>query len=119
MAFWILLAVCGAFGAICRAMLDARFASDDPGVLPRGILIANLLGSLIFGAAAGISDLNGYYLLTSGFCAALTTWSTFSLDSARLLRSGRHRLALINIALNLVGGWLAALVGMGLAVIIF
>ncbi|WP_392508014.1 fluoride efflux transporter FluC [Naumannella halotolerans] len=115
----LLLATFGALGAICRALLEHRFATADPAVLPRGVLIANLLGSLLIGALHGWADLNAHYLLATGFIGALTTWSSFSLGTARLLHHRRYRLAVINIVLNLGGGVLAALAGSVLGVIIF
>lgn len=115
----VLLALFGAAGAIARAVVDARYASPDPRLLPRGILVCNVVGSLLIGLAVGMGDWLGQHLLAAGFCGALTTWSTFGLDTAMLLRRGAFRLAALNVLLSLVAGWAAALIGVAASRIIF
>lgn len=44
----------------------------------------------------------GYCLLGTGFLGGFTTFSTFSLDTFLLYRSGDASLAALNIALNMV-----------------
>lgn len=119
MSHLLALALLGAVGAICRSWLEHRFASSAEGLLPRGVLAANLLGSLLIGVLLAVADANAYYLLANGLLGALTTWSSFSLGTARLLHHRRYRLAMINIVLNFGGGLLAAMLGMGLGGLVF
>lgn len=77
----LVFSFCAALGAIIRHVLDSFLGM-------RGILIANVLGSIIAGAitAAGIvTNLfteEAQFALLAGFAGALTTFSTVSVRSA-------------------------------------
>ncbi|MFI6758174.1 fluoride efflux transporter FluC [Micromonospora sp. NPDC050417] len=106
----------GAVGAPCRFLVD-RFASRLlGGTLPWGTLIVNVVGSLVLGLLAGLGgSVPGWVgtLLGTGFCGALTTYSTFSYETVRLAAGGpggRLR-AVCNVAATLVAGLGAAALG--------
>ncbi|RQX59751.1 fluoride efflux transporter CrcB, partial [Micromonospora chalcea] len=50
----------------------------------------------------------------TGFCGALTTWSTLSYETLRLARTGKRRLAYANAALSVAAGLGAAFLGYAL-----
>ncbi len=86
----------GAAGAICRAGLGLVAGRlGQPGW--RGTLLANLLGSVLFGVltvTVGLDDAEARALWLTGFCGALTTFSSYSLDVQTLrLSEPRHALA--------------------------
>ena len=106
----------GFLGAVSRAYLNGIISHKVPHDLPYGTLGVNLLGSFIMGC------LIAYFMylsipmhiksfLTTGFLGALTTYSTFAIESLLLLEGGSIMLALINISLNAFGTILFA--GMG------
>lgn len=81
------------------------------------MLLVNATGSLVLGGLVGLrlgGDLSSPALtvLGVGFCGALTTWSTFALDTATRLDGGRRREALTSVVASLALGLGAAAVGL-------
>ena len=108
----------GALGAMGRHGLDSWVRTTLPGNFPSGILAANVLGCLALGlltgaALGGAVPENWRLPLATGFLGSFTTFSTFSVDTVRLLQGGEWRLAAANVCASLVLGLLAA--GAGLA----
>ena len=103
-----------ALGAAVGAPLRYLAGRALPG--PRGTLLVNVVGSLLLGFLVALPA-DGVVLagLGTGFCGALTTYSTFSLDTLGLVEEGEHRKALLNVASSLALGLAAAYVGFGLA----
>lgn len=60
-----------------------------------------------------VSD-NVMLALGTGFCGTLTTYSTFSYETLRLHQTGDRLYAAFNIAISLLGGLGAALVGLAI-----
>jgi len=94
----------GAAGAVIR-FLASRLTT-------RGVLLVNVLGSFIAGLAMGAtSDQSLLLVLVTGFCGGLTTFSAFAVETVQLVMSGKTRVALLSVGLNLVLGVGAAAVG--------
>jgi CrcB protein len=85
--------------------------------LPLGTWVANLAGGLLIGASlAWFSrhpevDAAWRLTLVTGFLGALTTFSTFSIESFLLLQRGQIGWALLHSAAHLFGSLAAAAVG--------
>ncbi len=90
----------GALGALLRSLAGRTIG----GSFPWATLIVNVAGSFVLAAAwAGLppeSEL-ARALVGSGFCGALTTFSTFILETCILFRSGQRKRAVANLLLTL------------------
>ncbi|MGW0809877.1 fluoride efflux transporter CrcB [Nonomuraea sp. NPDC002799] len=106
----------GVAGAPARFLLDAFVTRRAGSALPWGTLTVNVIGSAVLGTLMGIASRAALAhvvlsLVGTGFCGALTTFSTFSADTYRLLSAGSTGKALANIAMNVIAGLTA--VGLG------
>ena len=116
-----LLLVCAgaAVGAPARYLTDRAVQSRHDSLMPWGTLAVNVIGSLVLGVVTGLAvahDLPEAVTLGvgTGFCGALTTYSTFSYETLRLLESRAVLLAVSNVGVSLVAGLAAALGGYAL-----
>jgi len=104
----------GFIGAVLRVYLNGFISHKVPHVLPFGTLGVNLIGSFIMGCLfayfmyTNIFSVHMKSFLTTGVLGALTTYSTFAMETFWLLESGSIVLALSNMALNLFGTVLMA-----------
>jgi len=94
----------GFVGAVLRFLI-ATFVQKQSGLLfPVGTLSVNVLGSFIIGFLAlyfeNVVAPHQKALLVTGLLGALTTFSTFSLESVTMLQEGLWSRALLNIGLN-------------------
>ncbi len=109
----LLVALGAAVGAPLRFLVGRAF----PG--PRGTLLVNVVGSLLLGFLIALpASGTALAVLGTGFCGALTTYSTFGLDTLKLVEEGAHRRALLNVAVSLALGLTAAYAGFGLATLL-
>jgi len=70
----------------------------------------NLLGCFLIGYFLMAGEKFGWnanvsLLLIVGFCGAFTTFSTFALDIAHLLRNGQTALAFVNVMASVIVGF--------------
>lgn len=113
----------GGFGALSRFGLSKVISEHAGALFPVGTLTINVLGSLVMGFLFGFfdrmfvpSDLRAF--LTIGFLGAFTTFSTYALESVRLMQGGQWRMALTNIALTNGAGLAALLIGFYISTVI-
>lgn len=106
-----LVAVGGALGAAARYALVLAWRAH----FPWAILIANLAGSFVLGVLLVPAQEQVLLFLGIGFCGALTTFSTFALDTLVLAREGRARAAGVNVGLSTLGSLVALGAGVLLA----
>ena len=115
------VAVGGALGSVARFLAGQTVASAWPRHSYLGTLTINLLGCFAIGylAAFFLTRADLPLALRSGLIVGVlggfTTFSSFSLDSLRLLESGRLFEALSYLALSVGGGLLACWAGLQLA----
>lgn len=115
----LLIALGAAVGAPARYLTDRAIQSRHETVFPWGTLIVNVAASLVLGvvAAAGAHlSAENAALIGTGFCGALSTFSTFSYETMRLVQDGLRLHAAANVAVSLVAGIGAAAVGWSLGI---
>ncbi|ETK34122.1 fluoride efflux transporter CrcB [Microbispora sp. ATCC PTA-5024] len=113
----VLLVVLGAaIGAPLRYLTDRFVQARHDSVFPWGTLAVNVTGSLVLGLLAGLPAGPAVAAFAgTGFCGALTTYSTFSYETLRLVQDGARFYALANVVAGLVAGLGAAFVGLMIA----
>jgi fluoride exporter len=116
----VLVLLGGALGAPVRYVVDLMVQSRHDSVLPWGTFVVNAAGSLVLGATAGgVAAAGGPdWVLTlagTGFCGALTTFSTFSFETVRLAEERALRAAAVNVAGSVVVGAAACAAGWSVA----
>ena len=111
-----LVALGGATGAVLRygaSQASLRLFGEG---WPIATLVVNVVGSFVLGwllAHAGRAELAPELklLLGTGLCGALTTFSTFSVESLALIERQDWRGLVLNVVLNVVLGLGAAWLG--------
>ena len=99
----------GAIGATLRLFINTAVNKSFIHTLPLGTLVVNLIGSLLIGMLFAYFHINTSLspqlktFLVTGILGALTTYSTFAIESFFLLQSGHYLDAFANMALNLFG----------------
>jgi len=107
----------GAIGATLRLLINGVINKHFVHALPLGTLVVNLIGSLLIGMLFAYFHLNTSLspqlktFLVTGILGALTTYSTFAIESFFLLQTGHYIHAFANMALNLFGTILLAGIG--------
>lgn len=116
-----LLIVFGTAGTLARYGLQGLVQERMKSTFPGGTLVVNLIGCFLLG---GIAQYALTHLsippdwrigITTGFFGAFTTFSTFSLETARMLEDGQWSRAGIYILSSVIGGLIAVMFGMRLA----
>ncbi|MDH4099223.1 MAG: fluoride efflux transporter CrcB [Nitrospirota bacterium] len=114
----------GFVGAISRYLLSGWVYGVMGTRFPYGTLTVNVVGSLLLGflfkltSERVIMEADLRTAITVGFLGAFTTFSTFSLETLRLMEEGSWSLAGLNIVANVVVCLVAAWGGIVLARVI-
>ncbi|WP_327010684.1 fluoride efflux transporter CrcB [Dactylosporangium sp. NBC_01737] len=112
----LLVALGAAVGAPLRYLTDRAIQARHDSVFPWGTLSVNVVGSLLLGFLTGLPAGHAVAALVgTGFCGALTTYSTFSYETLRLAQDGARFYAAANIAASIVAGLGAAYCGLLIA----
>jgi fluoride exporter len=107
----IIIMMGGSLGAISRYLIGIMAARAWGVNFPWGTLIVNMVGCFLIGLIIGLTD--SVRLLTpgvrlfliTGFLGALTTFSSFSLETTNAVRAGLTLQPIMNIMINNLGGF--------------
>ncbi|WP_159703833.1 fluoride efflux transporter CrcB [Arthrobacter sp. 18067] len=119
----ILLALAGGVGAAVRFVVDGLIRARLNTAFPWGTVAINISGSLLLGALAGFvmrgqAPESLLLVLGTGFLGGYTTFSTASLETIRLVQSGRTALAIINGLGTMALSVLAAAAGVSISLLV-
>lgn len=116
----LFIGIGGAMGAILRFSITELMSRLLGRGFPYGTLTVNLTGSLLMGVMfvlvqhSVVSPHSWRPFVMVGLLGALTTFSSFSLDTLLLLEQGALLKALLNISLNVTCCIMVAYLGMQL-----
>jgi fluoride exporter len=115
-----LIGLGGFAGAISRYVVDGLVTDRTGGTFPWGTLAVNASGTFLLGLlfamaterAALPAEIRGPLMI--GFLGAYTTFSTYLLESWRLIEGGAWGLAALNLGGSVAVGVIALLAGLTL-----
>ena len=108
----LLIALGAAIGAPARYLADRAIQSRHETVFPWGTLAVNIVASFALGVLFGAvvnPDLAAFF--GTGLCGALSTYSTFSYETMRLVQERDRFYAIANVLISLFAGIGAAALG--------
>ena len=112
---WICLA--GAAGTGARYLIAVWAAQRLGSAFPYGTLLVNLVGCFAIAGLMHAALALGWpattrAAVTIGFIGGLTTYSSFNYETMRLFEEGALATAGLNLALTLLGGFMAGWLGL-------
>jgi CrcB protein len=129
MLAYLWIAIGGALGSMARyfvgGVVSEQFAQSQSQTFPWGTLVVNVTGSFVIGILGAVTAAEGRMtpqsrvfatqLLITGVCGGYTTFSSFSLQTLRLLQDREWLYAggnvLLSVALCMLAVWLGYLLG--------
>ena len=111
---YISVALGSIVGAVARFLVSVLSVSQFGDGFPWGTLFVNVTGSFVIGFYAALTGPDGRLFVGArqrlfvmvGICGGYTTFSSFSLETLRLVQSGRVQTALVYLFVSAVT-WIA------------
>ena len=115
-AVWAGVLVIGGLGSVARFMVDKAVARRAARSFPFGTLTVNISGAVLLGFITGLTLSHAAALLAgTAFVGAYTTFSTWMLETQRLGEERQLLAAFANIAVSVLLGLGAVLLGQRIA----
>lgn len=117
----IIVTIGGGFGSAARYLVSTWAAARFGAEFPYGTLIVNIVGCFIIGAFVTMTTerliISPYWRLfvTVGIVGGFTTFSSFSYETMHLLQETDVLRVFYNVGLNVIVGFSATWLGIGLA----
>lgn len=104
----VTIALFGAAGCLARYFISLGMHSAFGRAFPYGTLLVNILGAFLIGFVMEFAIRSTHLSanlrtgITIGFLGGLTTFSTFSYETFRLLEDGKFVVAVANVLVSVV-----------------
>jgi len=113
----LLVIISGGLGSALRYSISLASIRLFGSSFAWGTMAVNLLGCFAIGFAVGLVDRSLLsrtlrIIIITGFLGGFTTFSTFSLESIRMILGGALGKGLANIGINVAGGIILSAVGL-------
>lgn len=119
----IAVAAGGAIGSLARYGAVRLLQAQTVSSFPIGTLAVNLLGCLAIGFCYVWLDQRGSPafrdFIRVGILGGFTTFSSYCIESLALMEKGQYAFAMLNIIGSVLGGLLAAVIGIAIARAVF
>ncbi|MFI8203514.1 fluoride efflux transporter FluC [Streptomyces sp. NPDC085937] len=120
MTNWLPVLAGGAVGAPVRYLIGVTATARTSSPFHWGTFLANMAASLLLGffveaGGEGVLTPTGQALLSTGFCGALSTWSTFSSELLAMTRGRQFVGAIGYLSLTVVVGLALSFAGAEIA----
>ena len=115
MKFYLIVALGSGIGGMLRYYISDFVQKNSSSLFPFGTLTVNIIGSFLIGLILFYLDsikmisAEMRLFLTVGLCGGLTTFSTFSFETIKLIQDSEYLLAGTNVLLNVLVTLLAVL----------
>lgn len=114
-----LTALAGGFGGASRFLVDTLVNRHNRFSTPLGTLVINVTACFALAFLAGITATHAgvsslYTVLGTGFMGGYSTFSTASVEAARLLVSGRHTAGIAHAVSMILVSYAAAILGLAI-----
>jgi len=115
MKLYLIVTLGSGIGGLLRYVISDFVYKYSTSLFPYGTLIVNVVGSFILGLILFYLDslklisTEMRLFLTIGLCGGLTTFSTFSYETVKLIQDSQYLIAGTNILLNVIVTILAVL----------
>jgi len=117
MANYFIIGIGGFLGAVCRYIVALWIGQRWGRTFPLGTFVVNISGSFLIGLLMSLFtekfmvSPQGRLFLVVGFLGAYTTFSTFEYETGNLLKDGEWSIALANVILSVIAGFVALKLG--------
>ena len=114
---WLILFAGGGLGAVLRFALALWVDERVPAAFPWGTLVVNVTGCFVIGLIATFADEHrvlapsARLFIVAGLLGGFTTFSTFGLETWRLVEDGLTLTAVWNVAASLTATLTAVVLG--------
>jgi fluoride exporter len=115
MKLYLIVALGSGIGGMLRYYISDFVQKNSSSLFPFGTLTVNIIGSFLIGLILFYLDsikmitAEMRLFLTVGLCGGLTTFSTFSFETIKLIQDSEYLLAGTNVLLNVLVTLLAVL----------
>ncbi|MCI1935597.1 MAG: CrcB family protein [Bifidobacteriaceae bacterium] len=117
---FVLAALCGGVGAVCRFLVDSAVNRHNRLRFPLGTIVVNVTACFLLGLLTGVvatfpalSDLK--FVLGTGLLGGYSTFSTASVEGFRQIQAGHGVSALLHtggmLILSLIAGFVGLIIG--------